>query len=257
MRAGSAGPGSEYAGLVEPDYTIDHRGWRPRLAPIAGSALPGIAGVLQAENNLLVELGGFPDGRSLRLILDSQRIVSRDAAVLLSGSQPDLAEAWRARAGTYLRLIRATRDIGGMLGNGGPAAGQGSLAAARIQHAIRADAGTDAKALGHLAKLFHGIDERIADVIQRGARDRIYFTRVPLPRLDTSVSATVTPTRHRYTPVTADVCPDLLGVVRNELRPRPTRLSVPPHAATSRADFEAAINHRPPPRGGTPDVPTI
>lgn len=253
----AAEAGSEYAARVQPDYTIDDRGWRPRLALIAGPALPGITGVLQAENNLLVELGAFPDARSLRLILDSQRIVSRDAAVLVSGSHPDLAEAWKARAGTYLRLIRATRDIGGMLGNGGPAAGQGSLAAARIQHTITGEAGSHPKALRHLARLFHGIDERIAEVIQQGARDRIYFTRVPLPRLDMSVSAPVTPTRHRYTPITADVCPDLLRLVRDELRPAPIRPTAPRHAAASRAALQAAINHRPPPRGGTRDVPTI
>lgn len=253
----AAETGSAYAALVEPDYTIDHRGWRPRLGLIDGPALTGLAGVLQAENNLLVELGTFPDARSLRLILDSQRIVSRDAALLANATHPDLAAAWKARAGTYLRLIRATRDIGGMLGDGGPATGHGSLAAARIQRTTIDGAGTNGQASRHLARLFHGIDERIADVLEQGVHDRIYFTRVPLPRLDTSVAATVTPTRHRYAPITTDVCPDLLGLVRDALRPAPIRLTAPPHAATSRTDLEAAINHRPPPRGGTPDVPTI
>lgn len=245
---------SEYAAGVEPDYTIDHRGWRPRLALISGPALPGIAGVLQAEHNLLVELGAFPDARSLRLILDSQRIVSRDAAVLVSRSHPDLAENWKARAGTYLRLIRATRDIGGMLGNGGPAAGQGSLAAARIQHTSAGDAGPDSKALRHLARLFHGIDERVADVIQHGARDRIYFARVPLPRLDTSVSATVKPTRHRYTPITENVCPGLLDIVRNELRQPAPAPKASRTAAASREEFTAALVHRPEPRRAQPGL---
>jgi hypothetical protein len=39
-----------------------------------------LTGVLQAQHNLLVHLGEFPDARSLRLVLDSQRILSRNAA---------------------------------------------------------------------------------------------------------------------------------------------------------------------------------
>lgn len=248
---------STFAGYDDPDYTIDHRGWRPWLALIDGPGLPGIIGVLQAENNLLVRLGSFPDARNLRLILDSQRIVSRDAAALTESTRPDVAAMWKARAGIYLRLVRATRDLGGMLGDGGPAAGEAALAATRMQHLDVHAAVADADALRHLDKLFRGIDERIAQVIQHGARDRIYFARVPLPRLDTSASATVTPTRHRYAPITADVCPGLLNIVRDELRPAPIRVRPPERAAESRADFEAAINHRPSPRGAPPDVPSI
>src|SRR5680860_1878078 len=81
-----------------------------------------------------LKLGTFPDARNLRLILDSQRIVARDSATLVSASAPDLAASWRTRASTYLRLIRATHDLGGMLGDGGPAAGEASLAASRAEH---------------------------------------------------------------------------------------------------------------------------
>jgi hypothetical protein len=239
---------STFAGRDEPDYTIDLRGWRPRIAPIDGTGLPGIVGVLQAENNLLFHLGSFPDARSLRLILDSQRIVSRDAADLVKATHPDLAQEWRARSGTYLRLARATRDIGGMLGNGGPAAGEAALAAARVQHLDVLDAAAYSNALRHLDNLFRGIDDRIAEVIQQGARERIYFARVPLPRLDTGVSARVTPTRHRFTPITADVCPALLDIVRDELRAPTPASKAPTRAAASRAEFAAALNHRPEPR---------
>jgi hypothetical protein len=61
----------------EPDYTVDRHGWRPDSSKIDGPASPGVAGVIQAEHNLLVCLGRFPDARSLRIVLGSQRIVWR------------------------------------------------------------------------------------------------------------------------------------------------------------------------------------
>lgn len=94
-----------FATSRDPDYTIDLRGWRPPTALIDGPGLTGLTGVLQAENNLLVHLGTFPDARSLRLILDSQRIVARDAATLVAHQDPELARIWRQRASTFLHLI--------------------------------------------------------------------------------------------------------------------------------------------------------
>lgn len=245
---------STFAGDGDPDYTIDHRGWRPRLARVDGPGLPGFVGVLQAENNLLVELAAFPDARNLRLILDSQRIVSRAAAALNGAIASGVADAWKARGATYLRLIHATRDVGGLLGSGGPAAGEAALAATRIQHLDQIGGAPDATAIRHLDRLFGGIDQRIADVIQHGANDRIYFTRVPLPRLDTTASATITPTRHRYTPITADVCPDLLDTVRFELRPKVSAPKATSQAGASREEFTAALVHRPEPRRTQPDL---
>lgn len=121
------------AGYDEPDYTIDLRGWQRRRTLVEGPGLPGLNGVLQAQHNLLVHLGEFPDARSLRLVLDSQRIVSRDAATF----DPHAATDWGRRASTYLRLIHATNDIGGMVGNSGPAAGESALAARRIEQFTR------------------------------------------------------------------------------------------------------------------------
>jgi hypothetical protein len=46
--------------LGQPDYSVDHTGWRPRTKPIGGPAKPGMLGVLQAEHNLLVRLTSFP-----------------------------------------------------------------------------------------------------------------------------------------------------------------------------------------------------
>lgn len=248
---------STFAGYDEPDYTIDLHGWRPRRALIEGPWLPGLTGVLQAQNNMLVHLGTFPDARNLRLILDSQRIVSRDSATLASASAPDLAADWRTRASTYLRLIRATHDIGGMVGDGGPAAGEASLAATRVEHLVRSPspgASPEVAALRHLTHLCCEIDERITQVIQQGARERIYFARVPFPRVDADASGLVKPTRHRYTPITSDVGSELLEIVRTELRPTIPPPQAPKRAAASREELVAALSHRPEPRQPRPPV---
>lgn len=237
-----------FAGYDEPDYTIDLRGWQPRPTLVEGPALPGLTGVLQAQHNLLVHLGEFPDARSLRLVLDSQRIVSRDAATFDTRAATD----WSRRASTYLRLIRATNDVGGMVGNGGPAAGEAALAASRIEQFARAvQAGNETADSGPLRRLAHlgrEIDERITQVIQHGAHERLYFARVPIPRIDTNAGGIVKPTRQRYAPITADITPELVEIVREELRPKPPAPTAPKRAAASRDDLAAALVHRPEPR---------
>lgn len=128
-----------FAGHNTPDYTVDLRGWRSAPTSMDGEALPGIGGVLQAEHNLLIHLGRFPDARSLRVVLESQRLVSGEAAALVESSDPDRAATWRTREATYAQLVHETRDLGGQLGNGGPAAGQGATAASRIQRLTATD----------------------------------------------------------------------------------------------------------------------
>jgi hypothetical protein len=235
---------STCAAYDEPDYTIDLRGWQPRRNLVEGPGLPGLTGVLQAQHNLLVHLGEFPDARGLRLVLDAQRIVSREATAL---NVPASAE-WSRRASTYLRLVRATHDIGGMAGNVGHAAGEAALAACRIEKFSRAvRTGTDVPepgALRHLAQLGREIDERIAQVIQQGARERIYFARVPFPRVDKHAAGLVKPTRQRYVPLTVDVGQELLDVVRNDLRPTVETPPAPTRAETSREELAAALVHR-------------
>jgi len=236
---------STFAGYDEPDYTIDLRGWQPRRTLVEGPGLPGLTGVLQAQHNLLVHLDEFPDARSVRLVLDSQRSVSRDATTM----DPSASAHWSRRAATYLRLIHATNDIGGMVGNGGPAAGEAALAACRIERFTRAvqsgEETAEPGALRHLAQLGREIDERISQVIQRGARERLYFARVPFPRIDKDTPGVVKPPRQRYVPMTADVCQELLDLVRNDLRPKPEMPEVPTRATASREELAAALVHRP------------
>jgi hypothetical protein len=43
------------------DFSIDARGWRPTPIIITGPSLPGVAGAIQAQHNVLVDLGHFPN----------------------------------------------------------------------------------------------------------------------------------------------------------------------------------------------------
>ena len=86
-----------------------------------------LAGKVQtgsAQHNLLLHLIKFPDAQSLRVVMDSQRIVSLEATRRLTNSNPELAARWQRRAETYGRLVHQTRDVGGLYGKGGLAAGQ-------------------------------------------------------------------------------------------------------------------------------------
>jgi hypothetical protein len=204
-----------FAGDDEPDYTVDLRGWRPAPTSIDGPALPGITGVLQAEHNLLVHLGKFPDAHSLRVVLDSQRIVSRAASGLTEPNDPQRAAKWRVRESTYHRLIHETRDLGGELGNGRLAAGQGSLVATRIQRLLAADV-ADPTPLRQLDPLFARVDDQISQIIEHGAKERLYFLRVPFPHVDERAAGLVKPTRERYIPITSPVGANLIAIARTD-----------------------------------------
>lgn len=52
----------------------------------------------------------------------------------------------------------------------------------------------------------------------------------------------------RYAPMTADVCQDLLDLVRNDLQPKTEAPKAPARAASSREELTAALVHRPEPR---------
>jgi hypothetical protein len=236
-----------YSGYGEADYSVDRRGWKPPARLIDGPGLPGIAGVLQAQHNLLIHLIKFPDAQSLRVVMDSQRIVSREVAHRLTEHDPDLAARWERRAETYGRLVHQTRDIGGLYGNGGPAAGQGSVAAARMQK-LPTEGLADLSQLRRLERISAGIDERICTAVQHGIRERLYFQRVLVPGMNRENGELIKVQRSTWPPVTGPVQNELLDTVRHDLRPTPVEHKPPKGAAQNRLDFEAAINHRP--RGG-------
>lgn len=233
-----------YSGYGDPDYSVDRRGWKPPARLIEGPGLPGLAGVLQAQHNLLLHLIKFPDAQSLRVVMDSQRIVSLEAARRLTTSNPEVAARWQRRAGTYGRLVRETRDVGGLYGKGGLAAGQGSVAAARMQK-LPDDGLSDTEQLRRLGRISAGIDERVCTAVELGIKERLYFQRVLVPAIENDNGDLVRGPRREWLPATGPVQTELVAIVRNELRPAPVKRKPLKEAAQSRRDFEAAINHRP------------
>lgn len=233
-----------WASNGEPDYTVDRHGWSPAPTLIDGPRLQGISGVLQAQHNLLVHLGTFPNAQNLRVVLDSQRIVSREAARQLQPSDPALAARWERRGETYGRLVRESRDIGGLIGKGGPAAGQASVAAARIEK-LDQDGLSEASQVRRLQRISGGIDERVRNVIEHGIAARLYCQRMSLPALNDYDGELVHVAQKKYVPITSPAQTELLAIVRSELRPVPVRRKPPKGAAQSRIDFEAALTHRP------------
>ncbi len=237
-----------YSGYGDSDYSVDRRGWKPPARPIDGPALPGITGALQAQHNLLLHLIKFPDAQSLRVVMDSQRIVSLEAARRLTNSNPELAARWQRRAETYGRLVHQTRDVGGLYGKGGLAAGQGTVAAARMQK-LPDDGLSDAGQLRRLERMSAGIDERMCTAVELGIKERLYFQRVIVPAIENDNGDLVAGPRREWLPVSGPVQIELLAILRNDLRPTPVQRKPPKGAAQSRIDFEAAIAHRPEPRG--------
>lgn len=252
----AAGTCATWAGYGEPDYTVDLRGWKPAPTLIEGPGLPGITGILQAQHNLLIHLGTFPTAQNLRVVLDSQRIVSREAARRLQVVDPTLAAHWEQRGEIYGQLVRETRDLGSMVGNGGLAAGQASVAAVRMEKLAK-DGLSDHPQVRRLKRISAGIDERVCNVIEHGIAQRVYFQRTKLPSLNDYNGELVSVTRQKFVPITSPVQTELLAIVRSDLRPTPIQRKAPKGAAQGRLDFEAALHHRPPPRGASPDVPSI
>ena len=232
-----------YSGYGDPDYSVDRRGWKPPARLIDGPGLPGITGILQAQHNLLLQLVKFPDAQSLRVVMDSQRIVSLEATRRLTDSNPDLAGRWERRAETYGRLVHQTRDVGGLYGKGGLAAGQGSVAAARMQKLP--DDGLSVGQVRRLVRISAGIDERVCTAVELGIKERLYFQRVLIPAVENDDGDLVRGPRREWLPITGPVQDQLLDTVRHELRPMPVEHEPPKGAAQNRLDFEVAIEHRP------------
>lgn len=232
------------ASLEPPDYALDARGWRPNAKVITGPAKPGLLGVLQAEHNLTIRMKSFPSAMNLRLVVDSQRLLSAGLAPLAAKTDTNLEQAWLTRAQTYLDLQHQLRNIGGRVGTGGLAVTEAANAVSRLK-IIRRDADLDPRALHAFTTLFARLDARIADIIEAGVKRNGYFTRVTMPRIVENSGQLVAPPRHRYLPLAEGDQTTIIGLVRDRLRPPPQPPTAPAGAARSRAELHSAIVHQP------------
>jgi hypothetical protein len=241
------------ASLDPPDYAIDLRGWRPPTKVIKGPGKPGLLGVLQAEHNLLIRMRSFPSAMNLRMVVDSQRLLSGGLANLVEKVEPALHEAWTVRERTYVDLQHELRNVGGRIGTGALAAAEGANAVSRLR-AIRTDDGVDPRILHGFTTLFAALDDRIADGLEEGIKRNGYFVRVKFPAVEADSSQMVAPPRERYLPLGEVEHTSIVRLARDRLRPIPPRDQAPPRAVRSRAELHAAIVHQP---NGRPAGPTL
>ena len=227
------------ASIGPADYTVDHRGWRPPLNFIRGPARPGLLGVLQAEQNLLVRLASGTAPINLRLVASSQMVIS--AALATRTTNADLQHHWQTRAETYKLIAQALRDVHpGHVSHGAAAARESDNIVTRIA-TLGADAALDDKMLAAFDKRFSALDARFADLIENGVRNNVILRRTKLPRIDTDSPALVKPVRRRFAPIEYVGDSELLKIIGTRLRPRPDSSTPPPSAARNRADLYAAI----------------
>lgn len=244
--AGAAEVASVFAAGAERDFSVDRHGWRPPPAAIQGPPPPGIAGVVQAQHNMLVDLSSRPPtAMNLRRVLGSQAEVAHEAARHAAHAAPDLVETFLEREQTYRQLSHASRNLGGLVGHGGPAAAESSNARDRLRRTPMAT-GQDAPSLRELGRLFTGTDARIATTIERGFEEKLYFVSINYPRLaDQDTPSVVVPPRERWIPVTSSAQTDLLPIVRGRLRPPPPPSPVFEESVASRQAYEATLVAQP------------
>lgn len=225
------------ANIVPPDYTVDHRGWRPPLRFVRGPARPGLLGVLQAEQNLLVRLANHTAPVNLRLAASAQMTLSADLAARTTNAE--LQQRWQARAGTYRQITNALRDVApGHVSHGTAAAQEANNVITRIA-ALDDDAKPDDKLLAAFDKRMTAVDARIAELIETGVRNHTILGRTRLPRIDLDSPKLVKPIRERVAPIKQVSDVDLLTIARTQLRPAPP--DPPPDAGRSRAGLLSAI----------------
>jgi hypothetical protein len=240
-----------FAAYDAQDHTVDLRGWRPSLETIDGPDPGGFAGLIQTEQNLLIHLTRFPHAHGLRLVIDSQRVLSHQLGVRVSKDFPALSNRWAARAATYTRLAQQCRNLAGLLGDGRNASADGSILLSRLRKVPSSQplAPDQAKSL---VRLFNRIDARVSEIIEDGIAERLYYLRVKVPRLSNEATGMVRRVGQRYVPITSQDRTDFLRLARDELRPAPSQPTPPPGAAQSRRKLQQAIRHRPQPRGDPP-----
>jgi hypothetical protein len=227
------------------DCTVDRRGWRPPTRPIDGPTRAGIAGVIQAQHNTLVHLTRVPNALNFKRLLDSQRELSDLLATRTTeATAPEASARWVKRETTYANLRREARNLDGRIGAGGAAVAEAANAISRLRR-LPKDTQLSQRARRDLTTLCNGIDQRLAELFERGARERLYFVSAKVPYIVANDGQITHRLRERFMPITSPVQTDLIRMVREDLRPPPIEPSPPPGARASRLELTRAISHRP------------
>lgn len=225
------------------DASVDGLGWRPIPGIIEGPALPGLAGVLQAQHNVTVALNHFPSAFHLRHVLVAQADLSQQSGRLAQRVESSTATSFQERAALYRDLVLASRPVGGQLGSG-------QLAALESASAARRMVGGPAKgedvheALVKLAHLNERVDVKIAAAVEHGFRERLYFAAIKLPTLGRPGSDGVARAAQKYISVDSTARCELLHLACERLRPEPsvTRPSLACRGGSARVAFVATVD---------------
>jgi hypothetical protein len=97
----------------------------------------------------------------------------------------------------------------------------------------------------------------MTDLFDQGARERLYFVLTKVPRIVDNDRAMIHRVRERFMPITTPIQTELMGLIRERLRPAPASRPSPPAARASRLELSEAIAHRPATRGAPPDAPSV
>lgn len=201
------------------DPSVDALGWRPQPRLIEGPALPGMAGVLQAQHNVLADLSRIPTALHLRHVLVGQAQMSHGAAQIAAATGSPTAEGFSERAETYKAMVEASRSFGGIVGAGHHAAGESRAAARRIADVRPAADEPLHEHLDELAHLSRRVDVRIGAAIEHGFAERLYYTSIALPTIGRVGPDGIARAARKYVPVDHDRPSELLDLARARLRP--------------------------------------
>jgi hypothetical protein len=223
------------------DTSIDGLGWRPTPGRIQGPALPGLAGAVQAQHNVVVDLSQFPSASNLRHVLIAQADVSKQAARLAESTATSLVGRFTERAELYCELVRASRTVGGELGAGRDAALESSNAARRLRGGP-VEGERVGEALERLAHLGDRVDARIATAVEHGFQEKLYFVAFTLPCLDTHARDGIFRPAQKWISVASTSQTELLALTRQRLRPvQPPVVTAPAVSAQGRAAYDAVL----------------
>ena len=231
---------SEGLEATDLDASVDHLGWRPTPGMIEGPALPGLAGVLQAQHNVAVALNHFPSAFHLRHVLVAQADLSQQSARLAKAVESSTAGAFQERTMLYRDLVVASRQVGGELGSGQFAAVESANAASRMAFGP-ADREQADQALAKLARLNERVDVKIAAAVEHGLREKLYLQAIKLPTLGRPGPAGIVRAAQKYVSVSGTTGSELFHL-SERLRPSVVPTHTPQgNGRTPRAFFAATI----------------